>query len=254
MQRQIANIRLLRFIFIPLLKKFNFEFKWKHDITKRSFYLRSFDHKGYWFYGKNREKDELKFFKKLISQDSCVLEVGSHIGYLTQYFEDLVGSEGRVFAVEPTRGSLQYLKKNVRPNTIIIEKAASCKKGQAKFFIEEFGGFTNSLVEEFTNSNIESRIESQNVSSNLSSVIVETYTIDNICSQYNFKPNFIKIDVEGAEHDVLKGASNILKNVDGLMVEISRHENEVLSLLADFGFKQIDGITNKNNYFFVKES
>ena len=111
MQRQIANIRLLRFIFIPLLKKFNFEFKWKHDITKRSFYLRSFDHKGYWFYGKNREKDELKFFKKLISQDSCVLEVGSHIGYLTQYFEDLVGSEGRVFAVEPTRGSLQYLKK-----------------------------------------------------------------------------------------------------------------------------------------------
>ena len=61
MQRLIANIRLLRLIFIPLLKKFNFEFKWKHDITKRSFYLRSFDHKGYWFYGKNREKDELKF-------------------------------------------------------------------------------------------------------------------------------------------------------------------------------------------------
>ena len=51
------------------------------------------------------------------------------------------------------------------------------------------------------------------MSSNVSSVIVETDTLNNICSQHNFKPNFIKIDVEGAEYDVLKGASNILKNV-----------------------------------------
>ena len=55
MQRMIAKIRILRLIFIPLLKKFNFEFKWKHDITRRPFYLKSFDHKGYWFYGKYRQ-------------------------------------------------------------------------------------------------------------------------------------------------------------------------------------------------------
>jgi len=150
MQKLLANIVLLRLIFIPLLKKLNFEFKWRHDITKRPFYLKSFDHKGYWFYGKDREIDELKFFKKLILQGFSVLEVGTHIGYLTQYFEDLVGSKGRVLAVEPTQDSLRYLKKNIRSDTIVIEKAASDKKGQAEFFVESFGGFTNSLVEEFT--------------------------------------------------------------------------------------------------------
>jgi len=253
MQRTIAKVRILRLIFMPLLKKFNFEFKWKHDITKRPFYLKFFDHKGYWFYGKDREKEELYFFKKLILKDSCVLEVGTHIGYLTQYFEDLVGEEGRVLAVEPTQSSLRYLKKNVRSNTAVIEKAASFKKGQAEFFVEEFGGFTNSLVEEFTISNNESHIASQNVSSKVSSVIVETDTLDNICSQNNFVPNFIKIDVEGAEYDVLKGASNTLKNVNALMVEVSRNKNDVFSLLADFGFNQIDGVNNSKNYFFVKE-
>ena len=254
MQRLIANIRLLRLIFIPLLKKFNFEFKWKHDITKRAFYLRLFEHKGYWFYGKEREIDELKFFKKLILQDSCVLEVGTHIGYLTQYFEDLVGSDGRVLAVEPTQNSLRLLKKNVRSNTTVIEKAASCKKGQAEFFVEEFGGFTNSLIEEFTRSKNVSHIASQNVVSNVNSILVETDTLDNICIKNNFVPNFIKIDVEGAEYDVLKGASNILKNTNALMVEVSRHKNGVLSLLADFGFKKINGATKSNNYFFVKGS
>jgi len=38
-----------------------------------------------------------------------------------------------------------------------------------------------------------------------------------------------------------------------LMVEVSRNKNDVFSLLADFGFNQIDGVNNSNNYFFVKE-
>ena len=247
----LAKIRLLRIIFIPLLKKFNFEFKWKHDLTSRPFYLKSFEHKGYWFYGKGREKDDLKFYKKLILKESCLLEVGPHIGYLTQYFEDLVGSKGRILAIEPTQNSLRYLKKNTHLNTIIIEKAASNKKGQAEFFVEEFGGFTNSLNKQFTFSSNESHNQSQNVASNVSSVLVETDTIDNICSQNNFEPNFIKIDAEGAEYDILKGASNTLKNVNGLMVEISRHKDEILSLLADFGFKRISDNIESKNYFFV---
>ena len=67
-------------------------------------------------------------------------------------------------------------------------------------------------------------------------------------------PNFIKIDVEGAEYDVLKGASMTLKNVNALMVEVSNHKNDVLSLLADFGFNQINNANKTNNYFFVKGS
>lgn len=78
----LVNLRILRSILIPVLKTLNFEFRWKHDLTNKPFYLQSYYHKGYWFYGQDREKDELYFFQKLISKGDSVLEVGTHIGYL----------------------------------------------------------------------------------------------------------------------------------------------------------------------------
>ena len=125
--------------------------------------------------------------------------------------------------------------------------------GKLNFFTEEFGGLTNSLVAEFTQSQNESHQKSQHVSSRVSSITVETDTLDNICSQNNFVPNFIKIDVEGAEHDVLNGAKHILEHANALMVEISRNGDEVLRLLASFGFKRLNDLKGSENYFFVKD-
>ena len=248
----LVNLSILRLVLIPVLKKLNFEFKWKHDLTNRPFYLQSYYHKGYWFYGQNREKDELKFFKKLIGKGDNVLEVGTHIGYLTQYFEFLVGDTGHILAVEPTPNSLYYLKKNVGPKTKIIEKAASNRCGEVEFFIEAFGGFTNSLISEFTKKQNEIHQKFQYINSDISSIKVKTDTLDNICFQNNFLPNFIKIDVEGAEYDVLQGAKHILKGVDAIMVEISNNENNVFSLLNNLGFKKMNILNKSNNNFFVK--
>ena len=64
----LANLRILRSILIPILKTLNFEFRWKHDLTNKPFYLQSYYHKGYWFYGQNREKNELYFFGKKLSE------------------------------------------------------------------------------------------------------------------------------------------------------------------------------------------
>ena len=237
---------------IPVLKKLNFEFRWKHDLTNKPFYLQSYYHKGYWFYGQNREKNELYFFQNLIGKGDSVLEVGSHIGYLTQYFEFLAGDSGHILAVEPTPNSLYYLKKNVCPKTIIIEKAASDRCGEVEFFIEEFGGFTNSLVSEFTQTQNKLHQKFQNINSDISSIKVKTDTLDNICFQNNFLPNFVKIDVEGAEYEVLLGAKHILKDVRALMVEISNNENDICSLLNNLSFKKMNVLNKSKNVFFVK--
>ena len=111
MKKLIASIYFLRIIFIPLLKLFNFRFKWKHDITKRDFYLESFKHKGYWYYGRNREQFEIDAFYRLIQKGDKVLEVGTHIGYITQVFEEIVGKAGQLVVIEPTPESNYYLKK-----------------------------------------------------------------------------------------------------------------------------------------------
>ena len=68
-------------------------------------------HKGYWYYGLHREKKEIERFQELIPKDGCVCEVGGHIGYMTQIFEDLVGEKGTVFVAEPTPNSIKFLKK-----------------------------------------------------------------------------------------------------------------------------------------------
>jgi len=253
LKKFLAKNSILRSLFIPLLKTLNFPFKWKHDITGRDFYLQTFSHKGYWYYGRKREEGELSYFYKFIKKGDSVLEVGSHIGYLTQVFESLVSDDGKVIVLEPTPQSLFYLKKNVLPKTKIVEKAASNFCGDVEFYTEEFGGFMNSLISEFTQSQNESQQKSRYFSSSVNSIKVQADTLDNICKEIGFEPDFIKIDVEGAELDVLKGAKTTLANVNALMVEVSRNNNEVFNFLSESGFKRINSLHTSDNHFFVRE-
>ena len=112
-KKLLAELGILRTVLFPILSKFDFQICIKHDLTKRSFYLKFWSHKGYWYYGLSREGEEVDRFKELISEGSSVLEVGGHIGHVTQLFESLVGNSGKVLVAEPTKESLFYLKKNV---------------------------------------------------------------------------------------------------------------------------------------------
>lgn len=85
-----------------------------------------------------------------------------------------------------------------------------------------------------------------------SSIKVKTDKLDSICFQNNFQPNFVKIDVEGAEYDVLLGARHILKGVRAMMVEISNNENDIINLLNNLGFRKMNILNKSNNIFFVK--
>lgn len=252
MKKFLASSNLLRFIFIPILKKLNFQFRWRHDLTNRPFYLESYFHKGYWYYGVNREKEAIAFFKKYINYGDNVIEVGAHIGYLTQFFEELVGDKGCVIAIEPTPSSIQLLKKNINRKTKLIPKAASDTKGEVNFFTEGFGGFTNSLIEQFTQIKNRQHIESQKVNSKLSIIKVKTDTIDNICAQNKFKPIFMKIDAEGSEYNVLLGAKKNLKYIKALMVEITTDHEKIISLVEKIGLNKINIQENSSNYFFIR--
>ena len=252
MKKFLASLNLLRSIFIPILKKLNFQFRWRHDLTNRPFYLESYFHKGYWYYGLNREKEAIAFFKKYINFGDKVIEVGAHIGYLTQFFEELVGDKGCVIAIEPTPSSIQLLKKNINRKTRLIPKAASDAKGEANFFTEGFGGFTNSLIKQFALIKKRQHVESQKVNSKLSIIKVKTDTIDNICAQNKFKPTFMKIDAEGSEYNVLLGAKKNLKYIKALMVEITRDHEKIISLVEKIGLNKINIQENSSNYFFIR--
>lgn len=261
-KKLLANNNLLRSVFLPILRSFNFEFCLKHDVTKRKFYLLSFLHKGYWYYGSKREENELKRFNELINGGDTVLEIGAHIGYVTQIFEELVGKTGKILVAEPTEFSRRFLSKNIRSDTKILPIAVSNTIGQMDFYTEQFGGFTNSLVREFTAKKNKSLSDSYHVQSRrITKKKVDVSTIDAICAENCISPHFIKVDVEGAELNVLEGAAETLKNVQALMVEVNENHEEVYKLLLDSNFNAFlsngDAIINNfpgGNIFFVKNN
>jgi len=255
LREKLASIKVLRKIFIPILKLFNFRFKWKHDITKRPFYLESYNHKSYWYFGKdNIEPFEIDTFYKLIKKGDKVLEVGTHIGYMTQIFEEIIGDDGQVVVVEPTPESNYYLKKNVLPTTQVISKAASNYCGKSKFYTSNSGGFTNSLDKEFLVGFEEKILKKQSNNYEVNAINVDVDTLDNICKEHDFYPTFLKIDVEGAELNVLKGASNILNSVNSLMIEITfpSDAKEIFQILEKNGFKECYQNSKSHNCFFKK--
>jgi len=93
---KIYRIKLLRKIFLPLFRVFNpgnITIK-HHWVPEKRVFLHSFRHKGYWYHKKDRENDTMKIFNILIDQGDTIIEVGGHIGYISQYFSKLVGGGG----------------------------------------------------------------------------------------------------------------------------------------------------------------
>lgn len=249
---KFARLRLLR-VLIPLLKIFNFEFRWRHDLTHQGFKLRLFDHKGYWFYGQSREIQELEFIQNSVREGYSVLEIGAHIGYFTQYFECLVGTRGRVLAIEPTPSSFELLRQNVNDRTELVCKACSDKVGLHDFFLEKFGGFTNSLSAQYTSRQNRQHNFHQKISAEVETIKVSTDTVDNLCAQYQFSPDFIKVDAEGAELAILRGGLRSFHTASALMIEVTDSHHEICSLLSGLQFKCLNRDCYTESVLFFKK-
>jgi FkbM family methyltransferase len=133
-----------------------------------------------------------------------VFDVGANLGAYTMLFAQWAGATGRVFAFEPSPASLQGLRRHLRLNSIdeivdVVPKAVCDRAGSATFFVDRSGG-TSGL---HTSTGAQS-----------APITVETTSLDRFCLEHHVKPAVIKIDVEGAELEVLRGARSILAGDD----------------------------------------
>ena len=262
-REKIANIKILRKLFIPILRLFDIEIKINHDITNRLLNLKSWSHRGYWYYGQFREINEINFYKKFVNNGDTVLEVGGHIGYNSQIFENLVGKSGKVIILEPSKFNIKFLEKNVSKQSVILSIGASNESGTVDFHIDNFGGFTNSLKKKFV-SKVVKNVKSQN--SKMAEFLIskiEVDTIDNIVNTKGYQIDFAKIDVEGAELLVLLGMINTLRNIKAIMIEISEDHQEIFDIMEKNKFtrvneygdvKESNDFELSRNYFFINSS
>ncbi|HMO80757.1 MAG TPA: FkbM family methyltransferase [Pyrinomonadaceae bacterium] len=153
------------------------------------------------YYESDYEPETFRFFRSNVKPGNVVLDIGAHIGLFSVVTSRLVGETGKVYAFEPTpftRGVLgEVVKLNgCEHNVEIRPEAVSDKEGTAYFF--DTGtevSNANSLVE---TGRSKEKIE------------VPMISVDKFASERGLTVKCLKIDVEGAELDLLKGARKVL--------------------------------------------
>lgn len=145
-------------------------------------------------------------FINILEPGDVFIDIGAHVGYYSSLAAVLVGESGKVIAFEPTPRTFANTEKNLRTfkNAQAINKALSDTKGTVSFtdYGPKYSAF-NSLT---------ARSEDNfNKMNNAATVIdVETDTLDSILTNTSAFPTVIKIDAEGAESAILRGAEKTI--------------------------------------------
>ncbi len=190
------------------------------------------------YYGLGFEKNELALVKRLIALNDTVLDVGANIGIYTVLVADLVGCGGKVYSFEPLPDVFSMLGENVATNQCvnvsINQVAVSDNNGEAQIFVN-----TQNALSSLGNTNRGKVLRSQKVSVVSLDAYAEASAIEHA--------DFLKIDVEGYEGHVLRGALKLIRNSPDLVImsELARKNfeplgfsvNEVITFMVDLGFE-----------------
>lgn len=203
------------------------------------------------------EKEERQFVTELNLEDDddrIAIDIGANIGIYTLLLSHLY-PKCKVISIEASPTIFEKLKLNCQlnnllpgSNLVLLNKAVSDKDGTRVEFYEKHSMST--MSKEFLTS-ISSKIIT-NKDDELHKEIVRTVTIDNLAETANINEiSFLKIDVEGAEVLVLKGAINILteKKVRNMIIEYHSFENYdyAVKLLDEIGYTIINSQQRYND-------
>jgi FkbM family methyltransferase len=193
------------------------------------------------------EPHVLKWIDERLRPGDTFFDIGAHYGWMSLLACRRVGARGKVVAFEPSPPLVEFLYHNKKVNRFsqlqIVPKAvADSVQQKVPFYIKDGGdSFLNSLVPRLHQN-------PANPSSNMTSIPIETTTLDAFCQETQFIPAAIKIDVEGAELLVLQGARTLLKHhrpilmiaVHPSWLQQGQTAGELFELLRSFGYQVID--------------
>lgn len=151
---------------------------------------------------------ETKVLRETLKNGDIFFDIGAHIGWYSLNAAQIVGKKGKVIAFEPNSNCIADLKRNKElnkfDNITIEEIAITDKNTRSDFWIgDDMGG---SLIQKNT-----MRLT---IDKKIKKITVSAQTLDDYCKEHNIKKiSLIKIDVEGAEMRVLRGAKITLKNL-----------------------------------------
>jgi FkbM family methyltransferase len=184
-----------------------------------------------------KEPDTLDWLDKF-EPDSCYFDLGANIGQYSLYPVKKHDNKIHVYSFEPQSINYYLLNKNIYLNKLENNITPYCiavsgKSEFSKLYIPKFipGGNRS----QFGEADIKNMKNPTNHIQGMFGV-----TLDDLCSIWNFPlPNYIKIDVDGIEIPIIKGAMNVLSNhaVKSVIVELGtdKEQKEAVSLMKQAG-------------------
>ncbi len=156
-----------------------------------------------------------------------IMDLGAHIGFFTLLSAKLTGPTGEVVAFEPCPGTFSELQGNIAVNDFANVTAYPFAIDAQSSSVEMQVGDNSYLAHIVRGEKGEFRVEAK--------------SLDELVYREGFPPpNFIKIDVEGAELEVLKGATRLLSELRPVVLCELHDEGlrpGVLSLLYSLGYR-----------------
>ena len=211
-----------------IIKTFHIRTRIKEYLKRKGIRIKipknqNFLNKNFFLYGNISLDYDTGWSIELSKKANIIFDVGCNIGINSILFNQFSPAK-KIYLFEPNPEALSVAVENSILNNFaekvrIFNYCISNENDKVMKFYSVLEGAAGSLYEDF----------SKTASDLRSSYDVRTKTIDKVCEDENIIPDFVKIDVEGHEHQVLEGASKIaLKGKTKYLVEM--HSSNLLSM------------------------
>jgi FkbM family methyltransferase len=228
------------------INNINFKLKLPKEINAHKTYMDDFKN------GKIYEETMIFCLSSICKRipDFTFLDLGSYVGYYSMFVARLTKDKNKIFSVESNKSYSLCIEESR-----IINKFFNLKVFNKiiSHFSENIIVYNNtSILERNINKIIkesysyDEKINNENILKN--GTISKSISLDELCQNENIQPSIVKIDVHGAEGQVLLGGQNILSNyIKVILLEL--HPDEYLNKYSD-GMRRIDVINLliKNNF------
>ncbi len=156
-------------------------------------------------------EEEMEFWRYWLKPGMTVIDVGANAGVYTFSGANRVGSTGRVFAIEPFSQCVHYLETTKNLNQLewvtIYQRAASNRRGKVRLSLSRASEFNKVIIDEaMTTSSFEE---------------VDAFLLDDLIQQEQLsRVDWLKIDAEGHELQILEGSQHLLEQfMPGILYE-----------------------------------
>lgn len=181
-----------------------------------------------------------KFMINQLQQGQVYIDIGAHFGYYTLLAAKLIGENGKVFAFEAAGKTHEVLQRNTKnmKQVEVLHNAVSNREEVISFyeFPILYSEYNSMDVEQFKNEEWIKRYKPEKTE-------VRAVTIDIFSEALFKKPDFIKIDVEGAEDKVLLGCKETLAKYRPMVImeyisnSVNKHVyDRAMMVLLELGY------------------